>query len=202
MLADDHAVVRSGVRLLLEAQSDFEVLAEAGDADEARRLAREHRPAILIADLSMPGTPLLELLPGLLAEVTGMAVVVLTMHAETGFARKALRAGASAYVVKHAAGGELVAAVRAVRMGDTYVTPQLAARLAAEPEAQAGGLTPREQEVLALIALGFMNPEIADRLVLSVRTVETHRSNIQRKTGRSTRAELVAYAVENGIVER
>lgn len=204
VLADDHALVRDGIRLLLEAEPDLHVLAEAGDSDTAHRLVAQHRPAILILDLTMPGTPVLELLPRLREELPDTQLIVLTMHADTSFARSVFAAGGRAYVVKHSAGAELVAAVRAVISGDTYVTPELAASLAAEP-AEPGPpdrLSPREQEVLSLIALGYMNPEIADQLVLSVRTVETHRSNIQRKTGCSTRAELVAYALEKRIVER
>ena len=133
------------------------------------------------------------------------SVIVVTMQNEPAFARQALRAGAKGFVVKQAAAAELVSAVRAVLAGETYINPSLGARMAAAPDVPAGppdDLTPREVEVLGLIALGYMNPEIADRLVLSVRTVETHRANIQRKTGLTTRAELIAYAIENDLVER
>jgi two-component system response regulator NreC len=126
------------------------------------------------------------------------------MQDEPAFARKALQSGAKGYVMKHSAASELVGAIRQVVAGDTYINPSLGARLAAEPEPEGAPdeLTPREIEVLGLIALGYMNPEIAEQLVLSVRTVETHRANIQRKTGLSTRAELIAYAIEHKLVER
>ena len=164
-----------------------------------------HKPDILVLDLSMPGRPSLELLPQMIDSSPSTSVIVVTMQNEPAFARQALRAGAKGFVIKQSAAGELVSAVRAVLAGETYINPNLGARMAAEPDAPDGppdDLTPREIEVLGLLALGYMNPEIADQLVLSVRTVETHRANIQRKTGLSTRAELIAYAIENNLVER
>lgn len=204
VLADDHEIVRNGIRLVLEAQADMEVVAEAGDADAAVRYVLGHKPTVLVLDLSMPGTPSLEAIPKVLEASPETCVVVLTMQNEPAFARSALQSGASGYVIKHAAAEELVAAVRAVTGGGTYINPGLGARLAAEPDKQGppDDLTPREVEVLGLLVLGYMNPEIAKKLTLSVRTVETHRANIQRKTDRSTRAELVAYAIENELVER
>jgi two-component system response regulator NreC len=133
------------------------------------------------------------------------AVIVVTMQNEPAFAKQALQAGAKGFVIKQSAAVELVAAVRAVLAGETYINPNLGARMAAAPDVPDGppdDLTPRETEVLGLLAMGYMNPEIADKLVLSVRTVETHRANIQRKTGLSTRAELSAYAIEHDLVER
>src|SRR4029077_1745192 len=132
-------------------------------------------------------------------------VIVLTMQTEVAFARAAFRAGARGFVVKHAAAKAPGEALRQVVGGETYVSPQLGARLAAEPEAgegPPGGLTPREAEVLGLIALGYTNPQIGEELVLSVRTVETHRANIQSKLGTSSRSELVRYALDHGLVER
>ena len=204
VLADDHQIVRDGIRMVLEAEADIAVVAEAGDVDEVRRYVLGHKPRILVLDLSMPGGSSLEVIPKILEISPETAIVVLTMQSEPAFARQALRAGAMGYVVKHSAAGELVAAIRAAVAGETYINPKLGARLAAEPppEGPPDGLTPREVEVLNLLALGYMNPEIADRLVLSVRTVETHRANIQRKTQLSTRAELIAYALEHGLVER
>jgi two-component system response regulator NreC len=205
VLADDHELVRDGIRMVLEAQPDIEVVAQAPDAETAARYVLGHKPAILILDLSMPGKPSLELLPQMTEASPNTSVIVLTMQNEPAFARKALQAGAKGFVVKQSAASELVAAVRAVLAGQTYINPQLGARLAAEPQTPEGppdDLTPREAEVLGLLALGYMNPEIAERLVLSVRTVETHRANIQRKTGLSTRAELIAYAIENELVDR
>jgi two-component system response regulator NreC len=144
-------------------------------------------------------------MPQIMESSPATAVIVVTMQNEPAFARKALQAGAKGFVIKQSAAGELVTAVRSVLDGQTYINPNLGARLAAEPDSPDGppdDLTPRELEVLGLLALGYMNPEIADQLVLSVRTVETHRANIQRKTGVSTRAELIAYAIENDLVER
>ena len=205
VLADDHELVRDGIRMVLEAEPDIEVVAEAADAEAAARYVLGHKPTILVLDLTMPGRPSLELMPDIAASSPDTSVIVVTMQNEPAFAKQALRAGAKGFVVKQAAAAELVSAVRAVLAGETYINPNLGARMAAAPDVPAGppdDLTPREVEVLGLIALGYMNPEIADRLVLSVRTVETHRANIQRKTGLTTRAELIAYAIETDLVER
>jgi two-component system response regulator NreC len=205
VLADDHELVRDGIRMVLEAEADIEVVAQAGDAETAARYVLGHKPTILVLDLSMPGRPSVELMPQIIESSPSTSVIVVTMQNEPAFARQALQAGAKGFVIKQSAADELMAAVRAVLSGQTYINPNLGARMAAEPDAPDGppdDLTPREIEVLGLLALGYMNPEIADQLVLSVRTVETHRANIQRKTGISTRAELIAYAVENDLVER
>lgn len=205
VLADDHELVRDGIRMVLEAEDDIEVVAQAADAETAARYVLGHKPTILVLDLSMPGRPSLELMPEIIESSPSTSVIVVTMQNEPAFARRALQAGAKGFVIKQSAADELTAAVRAVLAGQTYINPNLGARMAAEPDARDGppdDLTPREIEVLGLLALGYMNPEIADRLVLSVRTVETHRANIQRKTGISTRAELIAYAIENDLVER
>lgn len=205
VLADDHQIVRDGIRMVLESEPDIEVVAEAGDVDAAARYVLGHKPSVLVLDLSMPGGSSIDLIPKVLEISPETATIVLTMQSEPAFARQALRSGARGYVVKHAAASELVEAIRVALEGGTYINPQLGARLASEPPARSeppDGLTPREIEVLNLIALGYMNPEIAERLVLSVRTVETHRANIQRKTNRHTRAELIAYALEQGLVER
>ncbi len=204
VLADDHQIVRDGIRMVLEAESDIGVVAEAGDVDAASRYVLGHKPRVLVLDLSMPGGSSLDVIPKILETSPETAIVVLTMQSEPAFARQALRAGAKGYVVKHSAASELVDAIRAAVNGETYINPKLGARLAAEPppEGPPDGLTPREVEILNLLALGYMNPEIAEQLVLSVRTVETHRANIQRKTGISTRAELIAYALEHGLVDR
>jgi two-component system response regulator NreC len=204
VLADDHAVVRSGLRMLLDAEEDFEVVAEAGDVDTAMRYVRGHHPRILVLDLNMPGASSLEAIPRLRDESPDTAVVVLTMQNDPAFAREALGAGAQAYVLKEAADAELVEAVRRAAAGETYLNPQLGARLAAEPLPAPGlpdDLTEREGEVLRMIALGHTNAEIAQELYLSVRTVESHRAHIQQKLRRSSRAELVRYALEHGLVD-
>jgi two-component system response regulator NreC len=203
VLADDHRVVRAGLRLLLESEADFEVVAEAGDVAEAVRKVSAFHPDVLILDLNMPGDPSLEAIPRIRAGEPDTQIVVLTMQDDPAFARDALRAGALGYVLKAAADGELVEAVRSAAVGITYLNPGLGARLAAEPEqppALPDLLSPREAEVLRLIAQGHTNTEIAGRLFLSVRTVESHRAHIQRKTGRMTRADLVGYAQEHGLL--
>jgi two-component system response regulator NreC len=202
VLADDHAVVRSGLQMLLDAEDDFEVAAVAGDIETALRYVRGHRPKILILDLNMPGGSSLEAIPEVREISPETEVVVLTMQADPAFARQALAAGARAYVLKEAADSELVEAIRRAAAGDTYLNPQLGARLAAEPsEVPPDDLSERELEVLRLIALGHTNAEIAEQLYLSVRTVETHRAHIQQKTRKTTRAELVRYALDHGLVE-
>lgn len=206
VVADDHRVVRTGLRLLLEQEEGFEVVAEAGDVAEAERRVAELRPDILVLDLSMPGEPSLAAIPRLRRDQPGTAIVVLTMQSDPVFARDALQAGAVGYVLKEAADGELVEAVRSAASGQTYLNPALGARLAAAPAARGAGwagpdsLSSREVEVLRLIAQGHTNGEIAQQLFLSIRTIESHRAHIQRKTGRSSRAELVAYAHEHQLV--
>jgi two-component system response regulator NreC len=201
VLADDHAVVRAGLRLLLDAESDFEVVAEAGDVDAARRYVRGHHPDVLVLDLNMPGGSSLEAIPVIREEAPATQVVVLTMQEEPAFARQALAAGAAGYVLKEAADSELVEAVRRAAIGEIYLNPTLGARIAREPPpGPPDDLSEREVEVLRLIALGHTNTEIAQQLYLSVRTVETHRAHIQQKLRMSSRAELVGYALQRGLI--
>jgi two-component system response regulator NreC len=204
VLADDHAVVRNGLRMLLEAEPDLEVVAEAGDLDATRRYVGAHRPSVLVLDLNMPEGSSLPSIPELIQRSPATAIVVLTMQNDPAFAREALRAGALGYVLKASAAVELVEAVRAAARGETYLNPRLGAQVAAAPPEPAGppdDLTEREVEILKLIALGHTNAEIGAQLYLSVRTVETHRAHIQQKIGRSTRAELVRYALDHHLVE-
>jgi two-component system, NarL family, response regulator NreC len=204
LIADDHAVVRSGLKALLDAEPGFEVSAEAGDVRTAMTLVRAQRPDVLVLDLNMPGEPSLPAIPDFLEASPDTAIVVLTMQSDPAFAREALRAGALGYVLKESANAELVEAVHAATEGRTYLQPQLGARLAAEPakpEASDDDLSERETEVLQLIALGHTNTEIAQQLFLSVRTVESHRAHIQQKLRLSTRAELVRYALEHGLLD-
>ena len=204
VVADDHAVVRSGLRLLLDAEPELEVIAEAGDMPDAIRMVEAHRPAVLVLDLNMPGGSGLDTISTLTASTPESAIVVLTMQDDPAFARRALQNGALAFVLKEAADEELLEAVRAAARGDTYLNPRLGARLATEPASPPGpldDLTDRERDVLRRIALGHTNAEIAGQLFLSVRTVETHRAHIQQKLSRSSRAELVQYALENKLVE-
>ncbi len=201
VLADDHGVVRSGLRLLLDSERDFEVVAEAANIEDARRYVRGHHPKVLVLDLNMPGGSSLEAIPAICKESPDTHIVVLTMQKEPAFAREALSAGALGYVLKEAADDELVEAVRRAAAGESYLNPRLGARIASEPiPGPPDDLSEREVDVLRLIALGHTNAEIAEQLYLSVRTVETHRAHIQQKLRISTRAELVGYAIERGLI--
>jgi len=201
VLADDHTVVRRALRVLLEEEPEFEVVAEAEDSDTAIRYLRGHKPDVLILDLNMPGRPSLEAIPEMKVASPETRIVVLTMQKEPAFARQALQLGVLGYVLKEAAGDELVQAVRSAAAGETYLQPALGAKLAAEPESAPDDLSERETDVLRLIALGHTNAEIAEKLYISVRTVETHRAHIQQKLGISSRAELVQSALSRGLVE-
>jgi len=197
-LADDHAVVRSGLRMLLESEPDFTVVAEAGALEEIERLVEDSRPDVLLLDLHMRGGASLDLIAPL-ADRT--SVLVLTMQDDPGYARTAMRAGARGYVLKEAEDAELVHAVRIVAGGGTYLDPALGGRLLASGDDGPDALTVREREVLGLIALGHTNTEMAKQLYLSLRTIETHRANIHRKLGTDSRAELVRHAFEQGLVK-
>jgi two-component system response regulator NreC len=201
ILADDHGVVRSGLRMLLDSERDFEVVAEAGNIEDARRYVRGHHPEVLVLDLNMPGGSSLEAIPVIREESPDTHIVVLTMQKEPAFARAALSSGALGYVLKEAADDELVEAVRRAAAGESYLNPRLGARIASEPPpGPPDDLSEHEVDVLRLIALGHTNSEISAQLFLSVRTVETHRSHIQQKLLIFTRAELVAYAIERGLI--
>jgi two-component system, NarL family, response regulator NreC len=204
VIADDHAVVRKGLRMLIDAEPELRVVAEAGDVPEALRLTRLHRPRVLVLDLNMPGGSSLEAIPIASAGPEETAVVVLTMQDDPSFARQALQTGAKGFVLKEAADGELLTAIRLAAAGETYLNPRLGARLATEPRAPDGppdDLSEREAEVLGLIALGNTNGEIGKQLYLSIRTVETHRAHIQQKLRLTSRAELVRYALEHDLVQ-
>ncbi len=197
--------MRAGLRLLLDEQANFEVVAEAADVAGTLRAVLAHKPDVLVLDLNMPGAQSsLEALPLVVERSPGTRTVILTMQEDPEYARRALRGGALGYVLKEAADAELVEAVRRAAAGETYLNPALGVRLATTPEHPAGppdNLSERELEVLQLIALGHTNGAIAEQLFLSVRTVETHRSHIQQKLVLSTRAELVRYALDHGLLD-
>ena len=204
VLADDHAVVRAGLRYLLDAEGEIDVVGEAGDFPRAISVTEAMRPDVLVLDLGMPGGTGLEAIPGLRQSTPETAIVVLTMQDDPAFARGALSRGARGYVLKEGADEELLDAVRAAAQGETYLNPRLGARLATErpaPPRDADKLTGRELDVLRRIALGHTNAEIADQLFLSVRTIETHRAHIQSKLNRTSRAELVGYALEHKLLQ-
>jgi len=200
VLADDHGVVREGLAMVLDAAEGIEVVGLAGTVAEAIELVRHERPDVLVLDLRMPGESPLEALPHLASIAPGLAVVILTMQERPGCVRAALEAGARGYVLKEASGRELVEAVRLAHEGRTYVTPELAARLAQETRGP-DGLAQGELRVLRLLALGHTNREIGEQLFLSPRTVESYRARIQQKTGRSSRAELVRYALQHELLD-
>jgi two-component system response regulator NreC len=201
IIVDDHAVVRRGTRQVLESEDDFEVVAEAGNLADARRYVLGHHPDVLVLDLNLPEGLSLDAIPELRADFPDTQIVVMTMQTEPAYARHALSVGALGYVLKEAAESELVEAVRRAAAGDSYLNPRLGARVAAEPPpGPPDGLTQREVDVLRMIALGHTNAEIAEQLYLSVRTVETHRAHIQQKLNLATRADLVHYALDHGLV--
>jgi DNA-binding NarL/FixJ family response regulator len=206
LIVDDHAVVRSGIRLLLDQEDDIEPVGEASSGREAIFEARSLKPDVVLLDVVMPDGNGLEAIPTLLHERPETRILVLSMQDDPRYVREAFAAGASGYVLKEAADVEVVGAVREVARGGRYVHPELGARLvAAEADAarkaEDDPLSDREREVLRLLALGHTNQEIADRLVVSVRTVEAHRAHILTKLRLSTRADLVRYAIDTGLLE-
>jgi len=205
LIVDDHAVVRAGLRLLLEREDDLEVLGEAGDAREAVFLTRRHKPSVILLDVSLPGRNGVDVIAELLQDSPESRVLMLSMEDDPSYVRRAFAAGASGYVLKEAVEADVVQAIRKVADGEQYVHPALGARLVAPPVATGADQDPlsdREREVLSLLALGHTNHEIAEELVVSVRTVESHRSHILSKLRLATRAELVRYALDNGLLER
>ena len=206
LIVDDHAVVRSGLHLLLDAEDDIQVVGEAGDVRTAVFETREQHPDVILMDVVMPGQSVIDGVPLVLKEAPDAKVLVLSMQDDPRYVREAFAAGASGYVLKEAVDAEVVSAVREVANGGRYVHPTLGARLvAAEADARAredaDPLSEREREVMRLLALGHTNQEIAKMLFISVRTAETHRAHIMQKLRLSTRAELVRYALDNGLLE-
>ena len=207
LVVDDHAVVRSGLRRVVDAEKDMVTVGEAASAERAVFEALEHKPDVVLLDVVMPGKSGIEGMPALLQASPDTKVLILSMQDDPHYVREAFEAGASGYVLKEAADTEVVGAVRAVAAGERYVHPTLGARLvAAEAEerkrVESDPLSEREREVLALLALGHTNQEIAALLYISVRTAETHRAHIMQKLRLASRAELVRYALDHGLVER
>jgi DNA-binding NarL/FixJ family response regulator len=207
LVVDDHAVVRSGLRRVLDAEDDIETVGEAPNAERAVFEALENKPDVVLMDVVMPDKSGIDGLPALLQAVPNVRVLMLSMQDDPRYVREAFEAGASGYVLKEAADTDVVEAVRVVATGERYVHPTLGARLvAAESEerkrAESDPLSEREREVLRLLALGHTNQEIAALLYISVRTAETHRAHIMQKLGLSSRAELVRYALDHGLIDR
>jgi two-component system, NarL family, response regulator NreC len=206
LIVDDHAVVRAGLKLLLDAEPDIETVGEVGSAREALFEALAVEPDIVLMDLVMPEQSGIEGMPAVLEAVPSAKVLVLSMQDDPGYVREAFAVGASGYVLKEAADAELVAAIREVAAGNRYVHPALGARLVAadnvaRAEAESDPLSDREREVLRLLALGHTNQEIAKMLYISVRTAETHRAHIMQKLRLTSRAELVRYALAHGLLD-
>lgn len=203
LIADDHAVLRRGLVALIAAAGDMVVEAEAADATAALREARRIRPDVVILDLTMPGAVGTSLITDMIREVPESAILVLTMHEDGAVVRSVLDAGAKGYLVKRAVATEIVDAVRAVARGEIYVHPSLTRELLGGGPTRSvsgtGGLTPREIEVVRLLAHGLTNREVADRLHISVRTVEGHRASIMRRLDAHTRADLVYYCERKGL---
>jgi DNA-binding NarL/FixJ family response regulator len=211
LLADDQALVRAGFRALLDAQDDIDVVDEAGDGDEALRLARRHNPDLVLMDIRMPGTDGLATTRAITADerLSDVRIVILTTFELDEYVFEAIRAGASGFVVKHTKPVELLEAVRAVAAGDALLSPSVTRRLIREfaartrdarPVPALDALTDREREVMALVAEGLTNDEIAERLVVSPLTTKTHVSRAMVKLGARDRVQLVVIAYESGIV--
>ncbi|MCM2997107.1 response regulator transcription factor [Paenibacillus cellulositrophicus] len=211
IIVDDHAMVRSGLRMLLSAAPDIEVAAEASEGDEGIRMALEHQPNVVLMDLSMPhGKDGLTAATELKQQLPDVAVLILTMHDDDEYLFRAIHAGAAGYVLKSAPHEELLTAIRTVAGGDAYLYPTATKRLMNEYVDQMrrgestdlfDGLSEREKEVLSLTAMGYANKEIAEQLVISVKTVETHKSNLMEKLGLKTRPELIKYAMKKGLLQ-
>jgi two-component system response regulator NreC len=201
VLADDHNVIRTGLRAMLEGEEDLRVIGEAADAPAAQKLVRDRRPDVLVLDLQMPGAEPAGDVPVLREQVPGTAIVVLTMESDPRRARELLRAGAAGYVLKQAAERQLTAAIRAAAGGGSYIDPELGgqvAQLGADPLEELGE---RDLELLRLLALGHTNREIGEKLFLSVRAVEVNRSKLLEKLGLESRPELVRFAIANGVID-
>jgi two-component system response regulator NreC len=210
LLADDHAVLRSGLRLLLTSQNEYEVVGEASSGSETLSLAERLQPDLILLDLSMPSLGGLDALPALRKLVPSARILILTMHDDPQYLRQALKRGASGYVLKKAADAELLSAMRAVLRGEVYVHPSMTRILLEDmlPESKSvdktdawDGLSEREQEVLKMVALGHTSAEIADQLNLSAKTVETYRARGMEKLGLRTRAALVKFALKEGLIK-
>jgi DNA-binding NarL/FixJ family response regulator len=207
VLADDHTLVRSGIRRILEAQPGFEVVGEAGDGAAAVQLVKDLEPDVVVLDLNMPGTSGLDVLSELKAGRPLLKVVVLTMHAGREYVARAMKGGANAYLLKDSAVQDLVAAVEAVLAGRTFFSPSIQALMAellrgdSTTQARGTSLTDREREVLSWLARGLSSKEVAQRLDISVRTVETHRANLMQKLGVKSVALLIQVALREGIID-
>jgi two-component system, NarL family, response regulator NreC len=208
LIADDHGVIRAGLRALLEKEPGWQVVGEASDGHEAQRLALELQPDIVLLDITMPGPDGIQVTRQLTASLPRARILILTLHEGVSMLREALAAGAAGYIVKRAVDVELISAINTVARGEMYVHPSMTQALIRDlaPLTEAGkptlaSLTPREVEVLRLVARGLTNRQIAKALTLSVRTVDTHRANLMNKLGVSSRSELIQYAIDHHLLD-
>ena len=208
LIVDDHGVLRAGLRSLLNAEPDLQVVGEAADGRTGLRLAAELNPDLVLMDISMPGMSGIQITRQLKETQPNIRVLILTLHEDESLLREAIRAGASGYILKQAVEAELTSAIRAVGRGDLYIHPAMTrallkdvSPLLASEENPTEPLSPRELEVLRLVAQGHTNRQVAETLHLSVRTVESHRANLMNKLGLSSPAQLVRYAIEHGLLE-
>ncbi|HTX39199.1 MAG TPA: response regulator transcription factor [Bryobacteraceae bacterium] len=209
LLAEDHAIMRTGLRLVLERQADFQVIGEASDGREALAQAQKERPNVVVMDIGMPNLNGIEATRQVSATVPDCAVVILSMHSDEGYVLRALKAGAKGYLLKESAESDLIAAIRAVVAGKAYFSPAVSRMLVEDYVRQLQDreiedsyelLTTREREVLQLIAEGRSNKEIANQLNVSLYTIETHRGNLMEKLNLHTVPELILYAVRKGVI--
>ncbi len=207
LIADDHAIVRTGLRTLLQSEPSFDLVGEASGGYEAIDLMAETSPDILLLDISMPDLDGIAVTKKLKPKYPDLRILILTIHEDKALVREAIKAGASGYILKRAAESELVSAISVLMRGDMYVDHALLRTLVEEPEEEPTGdrrqveaLTPREQDVLGLIVLGYTNRQIGEELSISVRTVEGHRANLSDKIGSRSRADLVRYAREHDLI--
>jgi len=210
LIADDHAVFRSGLKALLEKETDLEVIGETGNGFDTIRAAAEAEVDVLLLDIAMPGLSGSKVAEAVLKDKPGIAIVVLTMHEDEYYLQELFRLGVRAYVLKKSTGTDVVQAIRAAMRGEQYIDPALAGLVISsyvgrQPSKQKAGrldlVTPREREVLCLLAYGHTNAEIAQKLCVSERTVETHRTNIMAKLELKSRAQLVRFAIDNGLLK-
>jgi DNA-binding NarL/FixJ family response regulator len=201
LVIDDHAILRTGIRSMLEREGDFTVVGQAANAEQAVTRARALQPDVILLDVVMPRKSGFETLPEIRAVAPDARVIMLSMQTHPSSIRKALNAGAAGFVAKHASEADLFDAIRRVAAGSRYVDPELAGELIVpDSAALTEPLSERERDVMFMLALGYTNQEVAEQLYISVRTVDTHRAHLMRKLGLRTRAELVLYALANGLI--
>lgn len=207
LIADDHSIVRAGLRMLIQAESDLELIGEATGGLDAQEKVLQLHPDVLVLDLSMPDTDGITVTRTLKENGSQCSILILTVHEDAALLREAIKVGAAGYIIKHAAEDELISAIRAVHRGEIYVHPKMIRSLIQNDKAPTGvitedpdNLTNREKEILRLIVQGYTNKQIADELIISIRTVEGHRANLTEKLGIRSRVELLRYAKEHGMI--